>query len=45
MYKRQVKLGVDPENPAAIPMYIGLDYTPTGDHRVVTDEDLSLIHI
>ncbi|HOA89821.1 MAG TPA: GNAT family N-acetyltransferase [Propioniciclava tarda] len=34
-----VKLGVDPENPAAIPMYIGLDYTPTGDHRVVTDED------
>lgn len=34
-----VKLGVDPENPAAIPMYIGLDYTPTGDHRVVTDEN------
>jgi len=34
-----VQLGVDPENPAAIPMYIGLDYTPTGDHRLVLDED------
>lgn len=34
-----VQLGVDPENPAAIPMYIGLEYTPTGDHRTVTDDD------
>ncbi len=32
----EVLLSVDPENPAAIPMYIGLDYTPTGDHRVVS---------
>lgn len=28
----EVFLRVDPENPAAIPLYIGLDYTPTGDH-------------
>lgn len=28
----EVFLRVDPENEAAIPMYIGLDYTPTGDH-------------
>lgn len=34
-----VKLGVDPENPAAIPMYIRLEYTPTGDHRMVPDAD------
>ncbi len=34
----EVKLGVDPDNPAAIPMYIGLDYTPTGDHRVVLED-------
>ena len=34
-----VNLGVDPENPAAIPMYIGLDYTPTCDHRTVLDDD------
>ncbi len=26
-------LGVNPDNPAAIPLYIGLEYTPTGDHR------------
>ena len=32
----EIQLGVDPENPAAIPMYIGLDYTPTGHHRVAT---------
>ncbi len=24
--------GSNPDNEAAIPMYIGLDYTPTGDH-------------
>ena len=34
-----VQLSVDPENPAAIPMYIGLDYTPTGDHRAVVDDE------
>ena len=34
-----VLLGVDPDNPAAIPMYIGLDYTPTGDHRTVVDDE------
>lgn len=39
-----VQLGVDPENPAAIPMYIGLDYTPTGDHRLVTDGDGTELH-
>nr|NLI50033.1 GNAT family N-acetyltransferase [Propionibacterium sp.] len=34
----EVRLGVDPENPAAIPMYISLDYTPTGDHRTVVED-------
>lgn len=38
----EVKLGVDPDNPAAIPMYIGLDYTPTGDHRTVTEDGAEL---
>lgn len=28
-----IYLGVTPDNPAAIPLYIGLDYTPTGEHR------------
>ena len=28
----EVFLRVDPENEAAIPVFIGLDYTPTGDH-------------
>lgn len=32
----EVFLRVDPENAAAIPMYIGLEYTPTGDHRLTT---------
>ena len=29
----EVFLGVSTEHPAAIPLYISLDYTPTGDHR------------
>ncbi len=29
----EIFLGVTPDNPAAIPMYISLEYTPTGDHR------------
>lgn len=29
----EIFLGVNPENPAAIPLYISLDYTPTGEHR------------
>ncbi len=33
-----VQLGVDPANPAAIPMYIGLDYRPTGDHRIIIED-------
>lgn len=33
----EVTLGVDPENPAAIPLYISLDYTPTGHHRTTAD--------
>jgi GNAT superfamily N-acetyltransferase len=28
----EVFLRVDPENETAIPVFIGLDYTPTGDH-------------
>jgi ribosomal protein S18 acetylase RimI-like enzyme len=34
----EVFLRVDPENAAAIPMYIGLEYTPTGDHRMTSYE-------
>lgn len=34
----EVFLKVNPENEAAIPMYISLDYTPTGDHAVTTYE-------
>ena len=29
----EVFLRVDPDNEAAIPMYISLDYTPTGNHK------------
>ena len=35
-----VFLRVDPDNAAAIPMYIGLDYSPTGDHVVTTYESV-----
>ncbi len=34
----EVFLKVDPENEAAIPMYIGLDYSPTGDHAMTNYE-------
>ncbi len=30
---REIFLGVSPENPAAIPLYIELGYAPTGEHR------------
>jgi ribosomal protein S18 acetylase RimI-like enzyme len=36
----EVFLRVDPENEAAIPMYIGLDYSPTGDHALTTYESV-----
>ncbi len=29
----EVFLGVTPDNPAAIPLYVGLGYAPTGEHR------------
>lgn len=29
----EIFLGVTPDNPGAIPLYINLDYTPTGEHR------------
>ncbi len=32
----EIFLRVDPQNEAAIPMYISLDYTPTGDHKLTT---------
>lgn len=39
----EIFLGVDPENPRAIPLYVGLEYSPTGDHRmaayVFVDDD------
>lgn len=31
----EIQLAVDPDNPAAIPLYINLDYSPTGHHRTV----------
>ncbi|MBK8459742.1 MAG: GNAT family N-acetyltransferase [Micropruina sp.] len=34
----EIFLRVDPQNHAAIPMYISLDYTPTGDHKLTTYE-------
>jgi ribosomal protein S18 acetylase RimI-like enzyme len=34
----EIFLRVDPQNAAAIPMYISLDYTPTGDHHLTTYE-------
>lgn len=34
----EILLRVDPQNAAAIPMYISLDYTPTGDHELTTYE-------
>ena len=37
----EVFLRVDPDNAAAIPMYIGLDYTPTGDHVLTTYETVN----
>lgn len=36
----EIFLRVDPENAAAIPMYIGLDYTPSGDHRLTSYESV-----
>jgi ribosomal protein S18 acetylase RimI-like enzyme len=36
----EVFLRVDPDNVAAIPMYIGLDYSPTGDHVGTTYESM-----
>lgn len=32
----EIFLRVDPQNEAAIPMYISLEYTPTGDHELTT---------
>ncbi|MFV0451350.1 MAG: GNAT family N-acetyltransferase [Propioniciclava sp.] len=29
----EIFLGVNPDDPAAIPLYISMDYTPTGEHR------------
>jgi ribosomal protein S18 acetylase RimI-like enzyme len=36
----EVFLRVDPDNEAAIPMYIGLEYTPTGDHALTPYETI-----
>lgn len=36
----EVFLKVNPDNEAAIPMYISLEYTPTGDHAVATYESV-----
>lgn len=30
----EINLGVNPDNPAAIPLYISLDYSATGNHRL-----------
>lgn len=39
----EIFLGVTPDNPAAIPLYIGMDYTPTGEHRSAVN--LSVLHL
>lgn len=44
---QEIFLGVNPDDPAAIPLYISLDYTPTGQHRSavnlsVIDSDATL---
>ena len=36
----EIFLRVDPHNAAAIPMYISLDYTPTGDHKLTQYESV-----
>jgi GNAT superfamily N-acetyltransferase len=38
----EVFLRVDPENETAIPVFIGLDYTPTGDHLPALGEGTAL---
>lgn len=35
---REVFLRVDPQNSAAIPLWIDLGYTPTGEHDLATDD-------
>lgn len=37
----EIKLAVDPDNPAAIPLYISLDYSPTGHHRTAVHRAVS----
>ncbi|MFT3877675.1 MAG: GNAT family N-acetyltransferase [Propioniciclava sp.] len=34
---REIFLGVSPENPAAIPLYVELGYAPTGEHRAAVN--------
>lgn len=36
-----VNLCVDPDDPVALPLYIGLDYGPTGDHHFTTLRNVS----
>ena len=35
-----VHLAVDPNNERAIPLYVSLDYLPTGDHLFVADAEV-----
>lgn len=36
----EIFLAVDPNNEKAIPLYLGLGYSPTGDHLFVDDPDV-----
>lgn len=36
----EIFLGVDPENFEAIPLYLHLGYSPTGNHRIIQGEDI-----
>lgn len=40
---RQVFLAVDPNNSRAIPMFLELGYSPTGDHVSISDPDASQV--
>lgn len=40
---REVFLAVDPNNEAAIPLFISLGYSPTGNHLLVNDPDKSQV--
>ena len=41
---REVYLAVDPNNEKAIPLYVSLDYLPTGDHLLVETPEVPQVN-